>query len=484
MNISDYENDLDYLKISDPLYELSAYRIEQKKELLGLLSNKERDLSMFLNEMLRSYELNRLNFLRQAGLSFLVFPSATHTRYSHSIGTLTLGNFALDKIFVQTQSKFGSKQTLRQGLRAFLRDRGWEEEFQTSLLIHDIGHFPFSHIFEQNHVVVSNNIPSHEEIMLKIINYKRDNKIDRKYDVQEEIRERAKESSLETIASLIEKYSESNITLNKKVIYEFLSDTQNCEIKIISELIHGAVDLDRLDHYNRDSYFMGLKLGNISIRGLLENLFIVEVEDSENDNKLDKFLLCVQSEGEAYVLQLLFSKELLWQKALDTDIVRCYEAMLNQAITLLLEENEVDIKKIMLMTDDELITKLVGSKYANSMIQRIRNRMPYCMVDKRVIEDLSAKMIIEKFKKWLSAHKLLETDFLLGIPPKFGKKPNKWLNIKVFDKRKFSDLHMRNKSLMDYFSSQDYNRQHTIRIFGKTQKLCDKYKNKIEEIYS
>jgi HD superfamily phosphohydrolase len=87
------------------------------------------------NRVLKSSEFQRLRYIRQLGNTHFVFPSAVHNRFSHSIGTMHLAS----KIFV-----------------ALFRDHMDNEEvitlqkyFRLAALTHDIGHGPFSHLFEK-----------------------------------------------------------------------------------------------------------------------------------------------------------------------------------------------------------------------------------------------------------------------------------------------------------------------------------------------
>jgi len=212
---------------------------------------------------------------------------------------------------------------------------------------------------------------------------------------------------------------------------------------------------------------MGLKLANVNIKGLLENISI---------DVRDKARICIQEEGEPYVLQLLFSKELLWQKALNIDVIRSYECMLNNAVKIAFEQG-LEPEEVILMTDDELITALRTIPEANILLTRILARQPYFVATKCVVDDKSANALYSNFRKWCIENNYKSNEFLLGIPPKFGQKGSKWLTMTVIDSSGSGEnIQKRNKGLMDYFEGKDYDRQHTVRIFANNPELIEKIK--------
>src|SRR5271167_76972 len=82
--------------------------------------------------------VQRLRRLRQLGLAYLAFPSAEHSRFTHALGALAIGTRALDALHAHSPGAFASERDY-EGQRRLLR---------ASLLLHDIGHGPFSHACE------------------------------------------------------------------------------------------------------------------------------------------------------------------------------------------------------------------------------------------------------------------------------------------------------------------------------------------------
>jgi len=97
--------------------------------------------------LIDTFEFARLMRLRQAGLLYMVFPSATHTRFAHSLGCCHLGWAAMASIKIDDPDSGGTKPEI---LEKWLETRQWQNEFLIALLCHDIGHFAFSHLIDRN----------------------------------------------------------------------------------------------------------------------------------------------------------------------------------------------------------------------------------------------------------------------------------------------------------------------------------------------
>lgn len=183
--------------------------------------------------------LQRLRRIKQLGLSNLVYPGAEHTRFSHALGAMYLMNQALD----------------------VLRQKGEEisqEEIEASLaaiLLHDIGHSPFSHCLE--HFFFEE---AHEEVsleMMKIIGV-----------------------SQMTLDIFSNKYKK----------------------RFLHQLVSSQVDTDRLDYLTRDSFFTGVSEGVIGTERIIKMLAV------NNDE------LVIEQKGIYSIEKFIISRRLMyWQ---------------------------------------------------------------------------------------------------------------------------------------------------------------------------
>lgn len=215
----------------------------------------------FVYDIIQHPYLQRLNRIRQLGLAAFVYPGAQHTRLHHSIGAMYLMD-----------------ETLRN-----LREKGHDitpEEVNAALvaiLLHDVGHGPFSHVLE--HTLVEK--VHHEEISLLLMQ---------------------------------QMNKEWNGKLQKAI--EIFTDTY--EKRFLHQLVSGQLDVDRLDYLRRDSYFTGVSEGNIG------SARIIKMLDVKNDR------LVVESKGIYSIENFLMSRRLMyWQVYLHKTAVAAEKMLIN-----------------------------------------------------------------------------------------------------------------------------------------------------------
>ncbi len=179
----------------------------------------------------------RLRYIKQLGMTHLVYPGALHTRFHHALGAMHLMGLALE----------------------VLRSKGHaisfeEEEAATiAILLHDIGHGPFSHALE--HTLV--NGIQHEDISMLMM------------DKLNEDFNGALNSAIQIFKG---KYHRS----------------------FFCQLISGQLDLDRMDYLNRDSFFTGVSEGVISFDRIIKMFNVVDdqlVIEEKGIYSIEKFLI-------------------------------------------------------------------------------------------------------------------------------------------------------------------------------------------------
>jgi HD superfamily phosphohydrolase len=159
--------------------------------------------------------VQRLRRIRQLGLGYLVFPGAEHSRFSHALGSLELGQRVL--------------QNLREKDTTIS-----EKEFEgtlIALLLHDVGHGPLSHTLE--HTLIKNF--THEMMSLAIMK-----ELNKQFD-----------GALDTAIQIF---------------------TNQCPKKFLYQLVSSQLDLDRLDYLRRDSFFTGVSEGTVGINRILKTM--------------------------------------------------------------------------------------------------------------------------------------------------------------------------------------------------------------------
>ena len=214
-----------------------------------------------LYDILRHPLLQRLNRIKQLGLSSVVYPGAQHTRFQHSLGAFYLTSEAVQHLTAKGNFIFDSEA----------------EAVEAAILMHDIGHGPFSHVLEDTIV----RGVSHEDISLML---------------------------MERIALAIRIFKD-----------EYPK-------RFLHQLVSGQLDMDRLDYLRRDSFYTGVSEGNIG------SARIIKMLDVKDDH------LVVEAKGIYSIENFLTARRLMyWQVYLHKTSV-AYERML---ISTLLRAKEL-----------------------------------------------------------------------------------------------------------------------------------------------
>ena len=176
--------------------------------------------------------MQRLRRLRQLGLAYLAFPSAEHSRFSHALGALAIGTRVFDALRAHSPEAFASE-------RAFDEQR---RLLRASLLLHDLGHGPFSHACEAVLGV------RHEQRTAAIL-------------AGAEIRD--------ALAA---------IDVDPDAVLGLIVGAHDAD-PVLRELVSGPnLDADRMDYLLRDAYFTGVAGGTYDAAQLIASLRILEVD--------------------------------------------------------------------------------------------------------------------------------------------------------------------------------------------------------------
>ena len=206
-------------------------------------------------DVLQHPYVQRLNRIRQLGLSYLVYPGAMHSRFGHSIGAMHLMHEAINALRLKDVQITEDEATAA----------------MIAILLHDIGHGPFSHVLE--HTLVDG--VTHEDISLLMM-------------------ERINEDLAVT---------GDGLRVTEKPLDMAIAIFKNEYPKhFLHQLISSQLDVDRMDYLCRDSFFTGVQEGRVASERLLKML------DVRNDK------LVVQVKGIYSVEKFLVARRLMyWQ---------------------------------------------------------------------------------------------------------------------------------------------------------------------------
>jgi len=250
----------------------------------------------------------RLRRIRQLSGAHLIYPGAQHTRFEHSLGVMHIASMAGHALYEKGLISVDDVQNLR-----------------FAGLLHDIGHGPFSHIFEE---LLQKKKHSHEDIGKEII--------------------------LKTkIGDLISKngYDKRFIT---KVAFG------DSKFQFLNEIISGALSADIMDYLLRDGYFTGAEHAKIDHKRLTYSLDVYK-----NKLALDKSAL-VNFET------MMISRYQMFKAVYFHKTVRAGEVMLLKAMSLAEDElglSSLDLDDFLKLSDESVITKLLNLPEHNSQLK-------------------------------------------------------------------------------------------------------------------
>jgi uncharacterized protein len=191
----------------------------------------------FIFDLLEHPYLQRLRRIKQLGLTSFVYPGATHTRFQHALGAVHLMGLAIDNI-----RQKGTSITDEEA-----------EAATAAILLHDIGHGPFSHALEESIIADL----THEDLSLLLMN------------------------------NLNEEYG-------GKLAMALDIFNNNHPKRFLHQLVSGQLDMDRMDYLMRDSFYAGVAEGTIGTERIIKMLNVVNdqlVVEAKGIYSIEKFLI-------------------------------------------------------------------------------------------------------------------------------------------------------------------------------------------------
>ena len=184
--------------------------------------------------LIDSRTVQRLRWIRQLGMTFMVFPGAEHSRFSHALGAMELASRVYDALAEKSDGLLpvGPECLERRLVRA-------------AALLHDVGHAPFSHSAEEL-------FPSgldHEEMTRRLL-------------------------ALPELAAIFERHGDG---LEPADVTRLLAGGEGREERLLAKVISGELDADKMDYLLRDSLACGVAYGSYDLERLLD--VMVPIED-------------------------------------------------------------------------------------------------------------------------------------------------------------------------------------------------------------
>jgi hypothetical protein len=259
----------------------------------------------------------RLRYVRQLGHAFLVYPGATHSRFEHALGTYHLACRALARLGDRGDlAGFTDADTLLIRLAA---------------LLHDIGHYPFSHALEEA------AYPSHEALGAASL----------------------------LRGPLAGALADTGVGDAAVAIGAVIMGTSPHPL---AGLVSGSIDLDKIDYLKRDALMCGVPYGDIDVDRLLACLTVVELDGRRRVGVLEKGLSALES--------LLFAKYQMYRNVYWHHAARSANAMFKRLVADAVREGVVQPAALAGATDDALIHDL-AARDRTGIAQALRERRLY-----------------------------------------------------------------------------------------------------------
>ncbi len=288
--------------------------------------------------------VQRLRYVRQLGHAFLVYPGATHSRFEHALGAYHLARRALSQLEDAGDVRLDAADRVRLKLAA---------------LLHDIGHYPFSHSLEEA------GLPHHEELAARHL-------------ADGELAQR-----LATLGTPAQR----------------LLPLIQCRAREpLAGLVSGSLDVDKLDYLSRDAWMCGVPYGVIDVDRLLTSLTLAPGRDGHPT-------LALHEKGLAALESLLFAKYQMYRNVYWHHAVRSATAMFKRLVRQALAAGRIRKDDVAVATDDGLIHELQRGD-TTGLAQALRERR----LAKRAL-DLPATDLPDGAGEWLGD----EPDLVAGV---------------------------------------------------------------------
>ena len=264
--------------------------------------------------------VQRLRYVRQLGLAFLVYPGATHSRFEHAVGAYHLAGVALR--LLEEQGTLRGREPRESAI------------VRAAALLHDVGHYPFSHALEEI------GVTHHEEVARPLL---------LSGPVAEVLVRELGAGAPDEVFALITGRSES----------------------ALQGLISGSIDLDKIEYLKRDATMCGVPYGEIDVDRLLNSIVLVAHPETGRET------IGVREKGLSALESLLFAKYQMYRNVYWHHAVRSATAMYKRLVAVSLDAQIVAGGSVARFTDEELLVHLDRSDLpddARAQLHGLRQR--------------------------------------------------------------------------------------------------------------
>ncbi|MFN3654891.1 MAG: HD domain-containing protein [Candidatus Nitrosotenuis sp.] len=280
----------------------------------------------------------RLRRIRQLSGAHLTYPGAQHSRFEHSLGVMHVAGQASNAL--KEKGLLSSEQI---------------QDIRLAALLHDVGHGPFSHLFEE--VLQTKKKISHEEIGKQIILHSE-------------------------IGDILDKSG-----VNKKHITKLAFGDSG--YRFVNEIISGSLSADMMDYLQRDGYFTGAEHAKIDHQRIIRSLDVYKSKLALDRSALYSFESMILSRYQMF-------KAVYFHKT-----VRSAEVMMLEAIRLADDEcgfTTLNLDDYVKMTDEFVVSQILGLTSHATELRRAK-QFAQDYQDRRLLKCVFEKVMTGKFEK-------------------------------------------------------------------------------------
>jgi uncharacterized protein len=315
-------------------------------------------------ELIDTQVFQRLRYVRQLGWTYLVYPGATHSRFEHALGTHHLSRRTLALLCEAEDAT-----SIREDEQAIVR---------SAALLHDVGHYPFSHALEEIGAL------HHEDVARPLI-------------------------TQGAIASLLSSRLGADAPAR---VFDLIRGQSRSALQ---GLISGSLDLDKIEYLKRDAFMCGVPYGEIDVDRLTNALVLVD------DPATGRSAIGVQEKALSALESLLFAKYQMYRNVYWHHAVRSATAMYKRLVEDAIQAGIVDGRSLAQYTDEGLMHRL-ESAWPTPLLVALKERTLY----KRAAEWPAAELDDDAIE-WIASDRKRVTDTENLLAKEFGLAPGELL---------------------------------------------------------
>ena len=306
----------------------------------------------------------RLRYVRQLGLAYLVYPGATHSRFEHALGTYHLSRGTLALLCERDATR--------------VADAEEQAVVRAAALLHDVGHYPFSHALEEIGQL------HHEDVAKPLI-----------------------------MDGAVAQILAAGISADApRRVFELIRGTSDSPLQ---GLISGSLDLDKIEYLKRDGLMCGVPYGEIDVDRLINSMVILD------DPVSARPVLGVLEKGLSAIESLLFAKYQMYRNVYWHHGVRSATAMYKRMVDDALRAGAIDAELLPSYTDEGLLHRLEHAQ-PTPLLDALRTRRLY----KRALE-WPASQLDDGFGEWIATDRERTRDAEDEVARDLGMQPGEVL---------------------------------------------------------